>query len=153
MIVVPAQESRHVALEDEGINEAAKRAKWGREPNVIGHSRSVSGLLENVPVSPVPKRAALHLVDECVWSLVLDDLRRHPPADAKVPCAPGHMIAKDHAPLADASDDTFGGRCGQMHSNVKGHVKAGVRLACDVRDEIDVSHLSPPNRRHEGRRE
>jgi hypothetical protein len=74
MSVVLTQESRHVALEDEGVNESTERPEWGREPNVVGHSRPVRGLLESVLVSPMPKRAALHLVDKCVRPLVLDDL-------------------------------------------------------------------------------
>jgi hypothetical protein len=153
MIVVLAEESRHVALEDEVVNDSTERPEWGRECNVVDHSRPVPGLLEDVVVSPMPEWAALHLVDKCARPLVLDDLRRHPPADAELPRAPGHMIAKVHAPFADASDDTFGGRGGQVHSNVKGNVKADVRLGCNVRDQVDVSHVSPPDGRSGGRRE
>ena len=153
MIVVLAEGSRHVALEDEGVNDPTERPEWGRECNVVDHSRPVLGLLENVLVSPMPERAALHLVDECVQPLVLDDLRRHPPANAEVPCAPGHVLAKLHAPFADASDDTLAGRGGEVHPNVQGEVKAHVRLGRDVRDEVDVRHVSPLDGRREGRRE
>lgn len=153
MIVVLAEKSRHVAFEDKGVNDSTERAEWGGERNVVVHSRPVFGLLEDVVVSPMPERAALHLVDKCVRPLGLDDLRRHPPANAEVPCAPGHVIAKVHAPFADASDDSLGGGCGEVHSNVKGKVKADVRLGCNVRDEVDVSHVSSPDGRSGGRRE
>ena len=142
-----------MALEDKLVNDSTERSEWGRECNVVDHSCPVPRPLEAVLVSPIPEWAALHLVDKCVRPLVLDDHRRHPPANAELPRAPGHMIAKGHAPFADASDDTFGGRGGQVHSNVKGKVKAEVRLRCDVRDEVDVSHVSLPRGRSGGRRE
>ena len=97
-----------MSLEDELVNDSTERTEWGRECNVVDHSRPVRRLLEAVLVSPVPEWSALHLVDKCVRSLVLDDLRRHPPANAELSRAPGHLIAKGHAPLADAFDDTFG---------------------------------------------
>ena len=153
VIIVPAEESRHVALEDELVNDSTERSKWGRECNVVDHSCPVPRPLEAVLVSPMPEWAALHLVDKCARPLVLDDPRRHPPANAELPRAPGHIIAKGRAPFADASDDTFGGRGCQVHSNIKGKVKAEVRLGCDVRNEVDVSHVSLPRGRSGGRRE
>jgi hypothetical protein len=150
MVVVLAEQSGHIALEDEGVDDATERAKGRGECDMVDHPGPMDPLLEEMLVAPTPEGSALHLVDKCVGPLILDDLGGHPPANAEVAGALGHMLTEAHAPRSDAVDDAFGGRCGEVNFDIDGDVKADGGFGRDLGDQIDARHVRRPDGRCAG---